>query len=205
MALDSGNGRAIPPLTQELPLTSLFFLIPHPVNDHILLILPLTSFSNPPTSLHPHCHHPPLSHYLYLLEDCNSPVAGLPPIPFLPVYSDIRDIFKNVCDLWFFTALLKITKVANAQPGHSLTLYHWVSVIRGFFLLPKLPNPESLKIFSYTVFSAWKILLHQVSSYMVSRTVEGPQDSHPASVHVLNNHLFLSVGYEGISLLWLGY
>lgn len=39
-----------------------FFLTPHTITHHVLLILPLKMPLNLPTSLHLHCHHPPLSH-----------------------------------------------------------------------------------------------------------------------------------------------
>lgn len=210
---DSGNGPTIHPVAQvqKLPLIYYFLLILHPFSHYVLLILPLTFLSNSSPSLHFHCHHPPLSHHPLppwrVQQPCHWASSNSTLALYIPI--DIRDILKKVCDLWFPTALLKITKVANARSGHSLILYHWVAVTRAFFLFSPIAKFLRVSGFSHMLFS-----LPGKSSSVRSQVkwwaeFQGLQDSHLPSGHILNNQLFLSVGrtceYEGIALLWWGY
>lgn len=98
-----------------------FFLTPHTITHHVLLILPLKMPLNLPTSIST-ATILLWATIIYLLKNCSSLLAGLIPIPFFPPLPQIPFLpcvfslapetsLKMHCDPWFPVAFWKITNV----------------------------------------------------------------------------------------------
>lgn len=174
-----GNGTTIHPVAQvqESP----FFLTPHSINHRVLLILPLTLLSNPSTSLHSHCHPPPLCHPP-LLRDCNSPVAGIPPIPFLPcTFSLTLETSWKMHVIWWLP-MASLKKHYSGQcimwplPYPMPLSFLWVPVTRNLLFLSKLPNCSQSQAFLICHILSGKFcsirsqVIWQQNSKMIPRT-----------------------------------
>lgn len=119
-----------------------------------------------------------LSATLLYLHDCNSPVAGIPPILFLPcTFSWILETSWKMHVIWW----LPMASLENHESGQGTMWplpylmplsFLWVPVTRDFFFLSKLPN-SSVSGFSHMPYSLCSIrsqVVWKQNSKMTPRT-----------------------------------